>query len=127
MEHSLLICNEPSPVQSEQQQQQGQGQQQQGQGQGQEQEEVAVAVKQWSAGEAIDALDVSTNIYCPARVVKKISNESYRVHWLGWPETFDEELSPDLMFPLGKFVLKTRAWVKLDKKIGWWPAILYLR
>lgn len=83
--------------------------------------------KAWKAGDRVDVLDDTTNIYCPGQIVRPMDN-GYMVKWLGWDKSYDSLVSDEsYIYPPGTFVHKTKAWLKLPKKMGFWPCYLYIR
>ena len=80
----------------------------------------------WRKGDCVDVLDDSTNIYCPARILHREKN-GYMVRWLGWEPSDDSVVEDALIHAPETFVFKSKAWVKLPKKLGWWPCYVYIR
>lgn len=80
----------------------------------------------WKPGDRVDVLDDSTNIFCPAHIIHREKN-GYKVRWLGWEPSDDSVVENVLIHPPETYVFKSKAWVKLPKKLGWWPCVAYIR
>jgi hypothetical protein len=81
----------------------------------------------YDVGSAVDVLDKSTNIYCPAIVLSCTPTEC-RVRYVGWGTQYDETFTDmSLVSKSGVHVYKRKAWVRLDAKLGWWPSYLTIR
>ncbi len=76
----------------------------------------------------MDILDITrSRIYCPGRIIS-INSSSYTIHYRGWGPEHNETLTDfSLLSPVGTYVFKRKAWVKLSERLGWWPGIAYLR
>ena len=86
----------------------------------------------WKVDDLVDVLDPINFVFCPGVVTKVMQCPGkVTIHYIGWgPEWDDEILQQDIpkrLFPVGTFVIKCKAWVKLNTSIPHWPCFIYIR